>query len=240
MSNVYYLSLALKVGMLIDMLHRRAPFWWAFIIVLIPFGEVAYLGFVMLPELVPMRVRTQKTKPLPLAEVRYRCRENPCHENRLLLADCLLDEGLHEESASEWRSLLESDPDDRRGLFGLARCLLALDARTEAITHLERLVRLRRSFEDYAAWRTLAEALSKDGRHDDALRTAGQLVQAAPRMRHQVTLAQVQQNAGLADEARRTLEQALEDYKHSPRFIRREAKGPAREANRLLGQLEAA
>ena len=37
-----------------------------------------------------------------------------------------------------------------------------------------------------------------------------------------------------------TLEAALEVYRHSPRFIRREARGPARKASRLLGEIRAA
>lgn len=240
MSGLYLISLALKVGMLIDALHRRAPFWWAIVIVLVPAGELAYFGFVVLPELLPLRLRARRAKPIPLDQVRYRCAQNPCHDNRVILAWRLLEEGELDESLDAWHGLIETTPDDNSALWGLGSCLLALGRADEAVAPLERIVDRRRSFEDYAAWRTCIEALSAAGRHADSLASAGRLAQAAPRLMHQVVLAQAQQNAGQPEEACHTLEAALEDYKHAPRFIRREAKGSAREANRLLGQLQAA
>jgi hypothetical protein len=59
-------------------------------------------------------------------------------------------------------------------------------------------------------------------------------------MQHQLALARAQQEAGLRDAARRTLEDALEDYRHAPRFIRHEAREPARRASKLLERLQAA
>jgi len=240
MANLYYLSLALKVGMLIDLLHRRAAFWWAFVILLAPAGEVAYLVLVMAPAVLPGRRRLPRQKRLPLDELRYRFRENPCHAHQLALADRLREDGELSEARDLYRGLLSAAPDDKNALHGLGLLHLASGERDDAISALDRLVSLRRSFADYGAWLRLAETLSDAGRHAEALDSLERLVQTAPRLAHQVALAQAQSAAGRSDEAKRTLEAALEDYRHSPRFIRREAKEPARRATKLLGEIRAA
>jgi len=240
MSNLYYLSLALKVGALIDALHRGAPFWWALVILFLPAGELVYFALVMAPAWLPRRRRVPKSKWIPLDALRYRFRENPCHENHVNLADRLYEDGETDEARSLYQRLLKQAPDDKRPLYGLALCHLRDGRIEDAVGVLDRLVALRRSFADYAAWLKLAEALSACGRHDEALDSLERLVQAAPRMAHQLALAQAQQEAGLRGDALRTLEAALEDYKHAPRFIRREAREPARRASKLLGRLQAA
>lgn len=240
MANLYYLSLALKVGMLIDLLHRRAAFWWAFVILLVPAGELVYLALVLVPEMLPARRRTPKVKRLPLEELRYRFRENPCHENHLALADRLREDGDLDGARKLYQGLLSIAPDEKNALYGLGLVHRLAAEPDAAIDMLDRLVSLRRSFGDYAAWLRLAETLSDVGRHGEALDSLERLVQTAPRLAHQVALAQAQSAAGQVAEAERTLEAALEDYRHSPRFIRREAKEPAKRANRLLGEIRTA
>lgn len=237
MSNLYVLSLALKVGMLIDALHRRAAFWWPFVILFLPAGELVYLALVMAPDLLPGRRRVPKAKRLPVEELRYRLRENPCHANHLALADRLREDGAADEARALYESLLAGAPDDRAALHGLALTLLDVGESDEAIVVLERVVALRRSFGDYAAWLRLAETLSATGRHDEALDCFERLVQTAPRIAHQVARAQAQAAAGKPEAARETLEAALDDYRHSPRFLRREAREPARRASKLLGEI---
>lgn len=236
---LYALSLALKIGMLIDAFHRRAPLCWALAIILLPFGEVVYFALIVAPGLLPAGVFARKPRRPSLEEVRYHHRENPCHENRLMLAERLLEEGVACEAQESFEALLADAPDDRNALFGLARCHLARDQRAAGIAALERLVEQRRSFADYGAWRMLAEALSEDGRHEDAIVSLERLAKAAPRLLHQLALAQAQDRAGRATEARATLEAALEAHRHAPRFLRRESKEPARRATKLLGRLQA-
>jgi hypothetical protein len=240
MSSLYALSLALKVGMLIDAVHRRPAFGWFLVIVLLPAGELVYLALVMAPEVLPGRRRVPKARRLPLEELRYRCRENPCHANRLALADRLRVDGATGEARGLYESLLAGAPDDPAALHGLALALLDAGETDEAIRVLERVVAVRRSFRDYAAWLRLGETLSAAGRHDEALDCFERLVRTAPRIAHQVARAQAQAAAGEPDAARATLEAALEDYHHSPRFLRREAREPARRATKLLGEIRAA
>jgi len=242
MANLVYLSLALKAAMLIDALHRRAPRGWALVILLAPGGELAYFAWVVAPALLPFGRRGRVAAParLPLDLLRHRLRENPCAEHQLTLADRLEQEGASEEARGLYQSLLSRAPDDKRALWGLGRCHLRDGRIEDAVSVLDRLVSLRRSFADYAAWLRLAEALSACGRHDEALHSLERLVQSAPRLQHQIALAQAQHEAGLRDAARRTLEAALEDYRHAPRFLRREAREPARRASKLLSRLQAA
>jgi hypothetical protein len=240
MSNLTVLSLALKVGMLIDAVSRRPAVWWFFVILFLPAGELVYGALVMAPELLPGRRRVPGARRLPVEELRYRLRENPCHANRLALADRLRADGATDEARALYESLLAGEPDDKAALHGLALALLDAGETDEAIVVLERVVALRRSFADYAAWLRLAETLSATGRHEEALDCFERLVRTAPRIAHQVARAQAQAAAGKPEAARETLEAALDDYHHSPRFLRREAKEPARRATKLLGEIRGA
>jgi hypothetical protein len=240
MASLYYVSLALKVGALIDWLHRRAAPWWAFVIVFVPAGELAYLALVVAPEALPARWRAPRAKRVPLDELRYRLRENPCQANRLALADRLREDGDLDGAREQYAALLAVAPDDKNALFGLGLVHLAAAEPEHAVSVLDRLVSLRRSFADYGAWLRLAETLSALGRHAEALDSLERLVQAAPRLVHQVARAHALRSAGRPEEARRILEAALEDHRHAPRFIRREAREPARRATKLLGEIRAA
>jgi hypothetical protein len=239
MANLVYCSLALKALMLADALQRRAPRGWALVILLAPGGELAYFAWVVAPGLLPSgrRARVAAPERLPLDLLRHRLRENPCTENQLALADRLEERGSTGEARGLYQALLHHVPDDKRALWGLAQCHLRDGRIEDAVGVLDRLVSLRRSFADYAAWLRLAEALSACGRHDEALHSLERLVQSAPRIQHQLALAQAQHEAGLREAARATLETALEDYRHAPRFIRREAREPARRASKLLDRL---
>lgn len=240
MSGLALASLALKGCMLIDLLHRRPAMLWCLVILFIPAGELIYLAVVVSPDVLPGRRRVPKPMRLPLPQLRYRFRENPCHANHLALADGLRENGDLGEARELYERLLRGAPDDKGALYGLGRVHMSEAQPEHAVPILERLVSLRRSYADYDGWLCLAEALGDAGRHDEAAESLAKLVQSAPRLSHQVALAEALATAGQADAAMQTLEAALEDYRHSPRFIRREAREPARKASQLLGEIRTA
>lgn len=237
---VYYLLTALKIGMLIDAYHRNVAFYWFFVILAFPFGEVLYFAFLLAPDLLHKARARRARRPLSVEQLRYRFKENPCQENEAALAAGLCDVGETAAARELYVRVLDREPDYKRALYGLALCHLRLGEPELATERLERVVSLERSYADHRAWLKLGEALRAAGRHPEAVDTFERLVRAAPRIEHQVALAQAQRAAGRAEQALRTLEAGLEEYRHAPRFIRREAREPARLASKILAELKAA
>ncbi len=235
------LVLAFNVWMLVDAHRRRAETYWLFIIMGVPGGSLAYFVWVKLRD-PQTRALTRKLwssleRPPSLAVLRRRSEATPSFANRLALAQGLADLQQFEESKEHFLALLADRQDDPDALYGLGVCKLETGDSQGAADTLSRVVELHPTYREYAAWPELAEAWTRLGRPDDSLELLRKLVQRAPRLPHQLLLAQHLRRAGFGSEARALLERGLIEYDESPRHVRRDHRSAARQARRMLEEL---
>jgi len=243
MLYLFYALGALKIWMLIDAIQRGAAYYWFCVIVCVPFGSLLYFFTVKAPELGigtgatryrPVRIRRQRAD---LDKLRYQFERNPCLANQALLASALYDAGEYGEAVEHYRKVLGRDGRYQRALYGLSLCHIARGEHAAAVEQLRRLLEQNRGYADYQAWLSLASSLAAAGEQEQAVEALEGLVKACPRLDHSVELASVLIEAGRPDEARAHLEQALLDYEHSPRHVKRQFGNAACQANQILGQI---
>ncbi|MCG8591206.1 MAG: tetratricopeptide repeat protein [Proteobacteria bacterium] len=230
-----WIWVAFKGWMWVDAFQRGASTFWLVAIPIVPFAEVAYYFAVRSPGGGPWRRLFDR--PVPTAEIRYRYRENPCLENEVWLAGRLLDEGEFGEAAELYASALRRDEGYLRARYGLGLCQAKRGDFEAAAVTFAHVVESDRSYADHGAWLRWAESLALSGQPERATEVLEGLVRAAPRLEHTLAWARALKDAGRGDEARRAIEQALDDYEHAPRHVKRLDREPARDANKLLGEL---
>lgn len=112
-----------SIWMLVDAIRRGAEqFWW--MIVMIPFGEVAYFIAVVLPDIQRGNHALSNLyagRPPSLKELRRDFAQTPSHLNRVRLAQGLHDAERFEEALGVFADILEREPADRAALHGHAR-----------------------------------------------------------------------------------------------------------------------
>jgi hypothetical protein len=84
----------------------------------------------------------------------------------------------------------------------------------------------------------LAETQWKTGLRDESLATLDRLVERSPRIDHQLLLAQCLVEDGRHDEARGMVGNALREYAHAPRHVRRTFARAAARMRKLQRELD--
>jgi len=228
--------LAFKVWMVVDAIRRGVAYYWYFVFFFVPFGEFVYFAMVKADDFRLPRLDSLFQRPPSLRELRFRYQNTPSQENQLILAQALLRSG----EVGEARELFGEIPDGDENpevQYGLASCDLAQGNHARAIPMLERLVSRDPAYEDYAAWRALAQGLWASGRRDEGLASLRALAAKSPRLGHKFRLAQGLAEVGRKSEARRLLEEALLENRQAPAYIRRQNRLLVLKVNRFLAGL---
>lgn len=233
---------AFSTWMFLDAMQRRVELYWYPILALPP-GPLVYFFMLKIhdPEFRPLvRFFRELTQPkVTLEELRFRAAESPSFANKLALARGLYDAGVVDEAATCFEAVLRSDEESKEALYGYAMCHMDREAFDRAIPALERLIEIKPSYEEYAAWPLLAFAWSKSERRDDALTLLRDLVRQSDRLDHRVLYASYLFNDGRQEEARDQLQQGMRAHKHASRFQRRQEASALKKARAMLSQLEA-
>ena len=226
-----------SLWMLYDAIRRgAAQYWW--IIVLVPFGEVAYFFAVVWPELRASGSLGALFQRQPsLEELRRDFRQTPSHDNRLRLAIGLHDHDLHEEALEHLVEVLERTPDDKHALWVHARACLQTGRTQAAVDSLETLLDLDVTYREFQPVFELARTYWEGDFQDEAIARLEIVSRSCHRIAPRVRLAEYLIEAGRSDDARRVLRQGLDSYETSPSAIRRVDRRPAREARTLLRRL---
>jgi len=229
------LQTAFTIWMLVDVAQRRAEtYGWA-IILFVPFGSYLYFFLVKAKDpSLRRRWRTLFQRPVSLERLRYEAQTTPSIANQVRLAQGLHDHGDHGEAATLFRAVLAQSPDDKAALFGLGACRVQQRAFAEALAPLERVVDLDLAYRDYLAAMELCGALWHASRKEDSLEVLRRVARHSRRLEHELGLARCLVQLERRDEARALLQQALDDHRHSPPYVQRQARRHAREAERLL------
>jgi len=136
----------------------------------------------------------------------------------------LIEIHAYDEALPCLEAMLAREPEHCQALFLLAQCQRGLGKPSEAVVSLRKLIARHPSWSDYEAWPLLVEACHASGDSAGALTHCRDLARIAPSLEHTHLLAENLLKAGERVEARKILEQALEDY----RF----ASGPSRSRDR--------
>lgn len=228
------LQLAFTVWMLVDAIKRGAPWYW-FLIILMPIGAVAYFFVVKIHDFTPAARRLLE-RPASLAALEHLAAQTPSIDNKIRLAQALHDRGKYERARDLFAEVLERAASDREALYGYGSCCLETGRRDAARDALERLVEAEFSFRDHRAVYDLGRIYWEDDRRDEAV----ELLQRAARgtlLEPRVRLARCLVEMGREDEARTLLADGLQEYRHSPGFVRRRDRYWASKARRLLRQI---
>lgn len=238
---LYALQAALTVWMLVDASRRGAEYYWYWIILGVqPFGAWAYFflykvrdfhgGPAWLTGLLHSRPSMQ--------ELRHRVQQTPTSANWLELADRLVEIGEYDEALPYLEQVLAREPEHCRTLYLLAQAHRGLGHPEEAVPHLQKLIARQPNWSDYQAWRALVEVCHEAGDLPGSLMRCRDLARVAPRLEHRCLLAEQLLERGDKDEARRIMEQGLDDYRYTTGPSRRRDRAWVGKAKQLLRETD--
>jgi hypothetical protein len=240
LSPLYLAQVALTVWMLIDANRRGVDSYWLWIILIFqPVGAWAYFFVYKVKDfsrgggwLAGLFSRRPS-----LEELRYRAAQAPTVVGRLELAERLIEAGEHQEAQPHLEAVLAREPDHGTALFALAECHRQADRPAQAVPLLLKLIAVRPNWRDNLAWHTLIETHQDAGEHQEAAAQARKLAQLAPSLEHKCLLARCLAEGGDPAEARRVIEEALEEHRFSQNPSRDDRRWAGR-AKQLLAELE--
>ncbi len=224
--------------MCVDAIRRRAETYWPWIIIAVPGGSLLY--FVMVrsqdhdAQILKRRLLNHLSRPPSVEDLKHALDETPSINNRLTYGQGLADAGRYAEAQAEFEKVLSVRPKELDALFGIGVCCIELGNAGEAIAPLRRIVEEAPTYRDCSVYGELAEALAALGEVEEALQLLRDLAKAHPRIGHDVLLATYLRKAGQGDEASQILRVALRRYDDAPQHYRRQNRGHAREARRML------
>ncbi len=234
----FYLQSLLTIAMLIHSFRSGAEHYWFWIILVIqPFGAWAYFFLVFLRSLRPTDGGGWPAgweRKASLAELEHRAERTPTVNNRLALAQKMMDLGRHRDAIPLLEAVLATDQIHCGAMYALALCRLESGQPLEAVHLLRRLLERDYRWSNYRGWRTLIDAQLAAGNAMDALESCRQLQKRAPTWEHKCLLAELLIDNDLAQEAAVMLEQALEDHAFAPFGTRLKNWRWARKAQQLL------
>jgi hypothetical protein len=205
----YLFSAAFMIWMLVDAWRRKAPPHWYFIIVVMPFGAIFYFVMIKLRSYHEAKMRSYaEPNAGPPSEFVVGTAALPMDLDR---ADALEEGGQYAAAEPLYRAALEADASNGRALYGLGCCLFGAGKPTEALPHFERLLELDRSFADYGAALTYADALWAANQKSDAIELLERLADVTGRINHRLALGHYLAEYGQLDRAQREVERALEE-----------------------------
>lgn len=236
--QLFYLAqAAFTIWMVVDAYRRRAEYFWFFLILFVPgIGAWAYFFAVKAGDFNWSWDWLRWQRRPSLAELRYRAEHVPTLTHRLDLAERLVEQQEFDEAVPHLEAVLAQEPGLSPALSALALCHHEQGRSEQAVALLEKIIARDSSWSDYAAWRSLIKVRADCGQNDRALAAGRELVRVSPSLQHQCLLAECLLAEGLASEAGKVLDRALEDHQYAPGFVRRRNRPWASRAKRLRKQ----
>lgn len=238
-SWLYYAQVVFTIAMLIHAYRHGAELFWYFLIFLLqPVGAWAYFLLVVVRtfRFGGGAARPHWQRKLSLDELRYHAERTPTINNRLALAEGLMEKGRHADAVPLLEGVLATDHIHCQAMHDLALCHLACDQPAAAVAMLERLMQRDPRWSYYRGWRTLVDAHRANGNPAEALKACRELAKFVPTLENKCLLAEHLLENRLQPEAIDVLDQALEDHAYAPLGKRLKNWNWARQARRLLNE----
>lgn len=207
--------LAFEIWMIVDAVRRRAPFYWYFVILLLPLGPLVYLLFYRLPAMSqeqgnsPESIRPSIPSVLPSLPF-----GNPAPN--LERADKLEEADRYDEAEPLYRRALELDAKNKQALHGLGRCLLGRNQAKESLQYFERLLELERDYRGFSAGLDYADALWTAEQKNDALELLEHLADHSGRINHRLAFGHYLAEAGQLERAKTEVRRAVDEASRLP------------------------
>jgi hypothetical protein len=233
-------QLALTIWMLVDANKRGVEFYWYWIILVFqPLGAWAYFFIYKLQDFRGGQgwVGNLFQRRASLEELRYRVERAPTVANHLDYGERLIEKGTFAEAIPHLEAVLKHEPEHGQALFALARCHRAQGHPQQALPLLEKVVARHPAWGNYQAWHALIEARQEAGDQEGAVKSCRELARIAPTLEHKCLFAEYLASAGENREARKVLEQGLDDYEYLAGPYRRRNRRWASKAKQLLKQI---
>jgi len=238
------LSIVIQVLLIVHVVKTGRSWIWVWVIALLPVvGTVAYVAVELMPELLGGRGARRTARNLgrmlnPQGELRRletAARVTGNVESRQRLAEELVRQGRYDDAINEYRAILtglyEHDPNM---MLGLARAQFLKGEATAARTTLDDLIRLNPNFKSAEGHLLYARALEAEGNVQKALEEYAVLAPYYPGAEAAVRYAQLLEAQGRNDDARKVVEELLEEARIAPAHYRRAQKTWLETAERLL------
>lgn len=236
---LFILQSAFSLWMLVDAIRRKRDRYW-FVVIMLPFGEVAYFFMVKIhdPEMAKFKNFFKFTggSKRSVRDLRYAAEQTPSLKNIETLGQALHDAGEYAEGAQWFIQALKQDATSKEALYGLGLCNLKLGMAASAIEPLQKVIALEPGYRQWTVWPELGVALWKSDRRDDALALIKSLVEQRPWLPHRMQYAYYLDLSDRSSEARHQIETGLAEYESAPPFQKKRDRDVAREARRLLAE----
>ena len=228
------LILGAQVLCVIHVVRTGRPYWWIFLIVMVPLvGILVYLIVEMLPGVLGSRGTRQAVAGAAkvfdpgrgLRQAQRQLQISPSAQNKAVLANELLLAGQPGSSAALYREALtgihETDP---ALMLGLARALFALGDAHETQVTLERLREANPGYASPDGHLLYARSLEQQGNTDAALYEYAALVPYYAGQEARARYALLLEKTGRVDEAQKIFEEIRQAIDYGPRHQYREQR----------------
>jgi hypothetical protein len=228
------LILGAQVLCVIHVIRTGRPYWWIFLIVMVPaVGILVYLIVEVFPGLLGSRGARQAVSGAAkvfnpgrrLREAQRQLEISPSAQNKATLANELLLAGQPEASAALYREALTGiHATDPALMLGLARALFALGDAHETQLTLERLREANPGYASPDGHLLYARSLEQQGKTDAALDEYAALVAYYPGQEARARYALLLEKAGRIEEAQKIFEEIRQSIDYGPRHQYREQR----------------
>jgi hypothetical protein len=232
-------QMAFMLWMMVDAYTRRAESFWLWVILFVPvLGAWAYFFAVKAGDFRHLSLPAWFQRRPSLDELRYRAEQVPTLASHLAYAERLMELGQYAEAIPQLEEARKKEVHHGQVLYALAVSHAAEGNHELALAPLEDLTRRDPRWSNYAAWRLLVETRVNVGDRQGALDACRELVKLAPTLQHRCFLAEQLLDGGQAEEARKVLDRALQEYHFAGGASRRLNHRWARHARRLRKRAE--
>ena len=225
------LSYAVQAALLVHCIKTGRNWLWVWVLLLLPgAGALAYVVVEILPDLFRSRAAQRTARGFkravdPMADLRRYENEARLAGNvaaRQRYADELVRHGRHEEATEQYRQALTGlYAHDPNLMLGLARAQFGSGAAPAARATLDELFRENPDFRSPDAHLLFARALEAEGSAAQALQQYRALANSYPGAEAAVRYAQLLEQQGQRDEARRVARELLDQARIAPGHYRR-------------------
>ena len=229
-----------KVWMVVDAMHRLGRSsccnnYWLWIIIFVPFGEVAYFFTFKIHDPEFLRIKRRLfTNRVSLDELRYNAEQSPSIHNKVVLAQALCDAEQYVDASRLFAEVLRFDEKHKDVLYGMAFCKIRAGDMAGALEPLEKLISIEPSHKDYDTAMELAEIYWRLDQKEKTLDLLKRIAKQTQRLQPAASLAKYLVRLERKSEAKSLLESTLRDFKHAPKFVQRIDRAAASEAQSLL------